>query len=173
MAGVEREGPGPQGAAPPAKTPAESRTELAELMMPHQANVLGKAFGGVILALMDKAAGTAAIRHAGRVCVTAQFDQVVFHAPIEIGDLVRFVASVSAVGRTSMEVNVEVYALDVRTNVTRHTNTCYVTMVAIDEAGRPTPVPPLRPVTVEERRLEAEAKARMVARKAARARAGG
>lgn len=153
------------------KKPSESRTELAELMMPHHANVLGKVFGGTILALLDKAAGAAAIRHAGQICVTATFDQVTFHSPIEIGELVRIVATVNAVGRSSMEIGVEVHSMNVRTGATRHTNTCYVTMVAIDDAGRPTPVPPLAPETDEERRLEAAAIARMQARKQARVRA--
>lgn len=154
-----------------AKRPSESRTELAELMMPHHANVLGKVFGGTILALLDKAAGAAAIRHAGQICVTATFDQVTFHSPIEIGELVRIVATVNAVGRSSMEIGVEVHAMNVRTSTTRHTNTCFVTMVAIDDEGRPTPVPPLLTETPEERRLEAAANARMQARKQARVRA--
>lgn len=154
-----------------AKKPGESRTELAELMMPHHANVMGKVFGGTILALMDKAAGAAAIRHAGQICVTATFDQVIFHSPIEIGELIRIVATINAVGRTSMEIGVEVHAMNVRTSTTRHTNTCYVTMVAIDEAGKPTPVPPLLTETDDERRLEAAANARMKARKQARVRA--
>lgn len=154
----------------PGKSPSESRSELAELIMPNHANILGKAFGGTILSLIDKAAAVAAIRHAGRTCVTAAFDQVTFHAPIEIGDLVRIVASVNAAGRSSLEVGVTVHAMNPKTGVTRHTNTCYVTMVAIDEQGTPAPVPPLLPATDEERRLEADAKARMAARKAARAR---
>lgn len=150
------------------KPVSASRTELAELMMPQHANILGKVFGGTILSLIDKAAAAAAIRHAGRICVTATFDRVVFHGPIEIGELMRIVASVNAAGRTSMEVGVEVYAMNIRTGETRHTNTCWVTMVAIDEAGRPTPVPPLVVETDEERRLEAEAMERMLARKRAR-----
>jgi acyl-CoA hydrolase len=150
------------------KPVSASRTELAELMMPQHANILGKVFGGTILGLIDKAAASAAIRHAGRIAVTATFDQVVFHAPIEIGELVRIVAAVNAVGRTSMEMGVEVFAMNIRTGETRHTNTCYVTMVAVDDAGRPTPVPPLAVETDEERRLEAEAQARMKARRQAR-----
>lgn len=154
-----------------AKRPGDSRTELAELMMPHHANVMGKVFGGTILALMDKAAGAAAIRHAGKICVTATFDQVIFHSPIEIGELIRIVAVINAVGRTSMEIGVEVHAMNVRTGTTRHTNTCFVTMVAIDDAAKPTPVPPLLIETDDERRLEAAANARMRARKQARVRA--
>jgi acyl-CoA hydrolase len=155
-----------------AKTPSESRTELAELMMPNHANVMGKAFGGVVLGLIDKAAGAAAIRHSGRICVTAEFDKVTFHGPIEIGELVRIVATVNAVGRTSMEIGVDVRALNVRTGESRRTNTCHVTMVALDDTGRPTPVPPLAPETPAEKRLEAEARERMRARKDARKASG-
>jgi acyl-CoA hydrolase len=156
------------GLAP--KRPSESRTELAELMMPQHANILGKVFGGTILAMLDKAAAAASIRHCGRVCVTAHFDQVTFHGPIEIGELVRIVGTVNATGRTSMEVGVQVFAMNMRTGESRPTNTCYVTMVAIDEQGRPVPVPPLLVETDEERRLEVEAQARMAARKLARSR---
>lgn len=150
------------------KTVAFSRTELAELMLPHQANVLGKVFGGTILAMVDKAAATAAIRHAGRVCVTAQFDQVTFCGPIEIGEVVRFVAEVTYVGRSSLEVEVQVLAMDPRTSAERVTNTSFVTMVAIGDDGRPCPVPPLQLESDEERARHAAAKARMEERKARR-----
>jgi len=152
------------------KPPSASATELAELMMPQHANVLGKVFGGTILALIDKAAGATAIRHAGRICVTAQVDRVTFHGPIEIGELVRILTSVNWVGRSSMEVGVKVVAMNVKTGEQRRTNTCYVTMVALDEQGRPAPVPPLEPETDdEERRFEA-GRRRMEERKALRRR---
>lgn len=128
---------------PAAKPVSSSRLELAELMMPHHANLLGKVFGGVILGMIDKAAATCAIRHAGRTCVTASFDHVTFKEAIEIGELVRLLASVNFVGRTSMEVGVKVLAMNVATGEVRHTNSSYVTMVAIDERGRPVPVPQL------------------------------
>lgn len=159
------------GAAPDRlrpKAPRESRTELAEIMFPHHANVMGKVFGGTILELCDKAGGTAAIRHSGRICVTARIDEVSFHAPVEIGEMLQLVATVTAVGRTSLEVAVRVTAMNVRAGTTRHTNDCFLTMVAIDDAGKPTPVCPLAPETDEERRLEAAARARMAARKKAR-----
>lgn len=145
-----------------------SRTELGELMLPHQANVLGKVFGGTILAMIDKAAATAAIRHAGRVCVTAQVDQVTFQGPIEIGEVVRVIAEVTYVGRSSLEVEVKVLAMDPRTSAERVTNTSFVTMVAIDEEGRPTEVPPLALQGDEERARHAAAKGRMEERKARR-----
>lgn len=154
----------------PPKTPRDSATELAELIMPQHANILGKAFGGVILALIDKAAGAASIRHAGRTCVTAQVDRITFHGPIEIGELVRILACVNYVGRSSMEVGVKVLAMNVQTGEQRRTNTCYVTMVAIDEQGKPAPVPPLQPETEDELRRHRAAQERMAARKTQRLR---
>ncbi len=147
-----------------------SRSELAEVMMPHHANLLGKAFGGVILAMIDKAAATAAIRHAGRTCVTASFDHVSFREPIEIGELVRLLSSVNYVGRTSMEIGVKVLAMNIRTGTVRHTNSSYVTMVAIDEHGKPTPVPPLVLENDADRRRHAAGAARAAERKRLRAR---
>lgn len=145
-----------------------SRTELGELMLPHQANVLGKVFGGTILAMIDKAAATAAIRHAGKVCVTAQVDRVTFQGPIEIGEVVRVLAEVSYVGRSSLEIEVKVLAMDPKTSAERLTNTSFVTMVAIDDAGKPCQVPRLDLQTDEERARYEAAKQRMQERKARR-----
>jgi acyl-CoA hydrolase len=147
------------------KPPSYSRTELAELMLPHNANILGKVFGGTILSLIDKAAATAAIRHARRTCVTAQIDRVTFRHPIEIGDMVRFVGEVTYVGRTSLEVEVCVYALTVLTGEERLSNTCFVTFVAMGDDGKPTVVPPLLLETDAQRARHAKAKARMEERK--------
>ena len=155
--------------SPIEKPVSASRVELAELMMPHHANLLGKVFGGVILGMIDKSAATAAIRHAGRTCVTASFDHVSFKEPIEIGELVRLLSSVNWVGRTSMEVGVKVLAMNVRTGVTRHTNSSYVTMVAIDEKGRPIPVPQLVLETDVDRRRNAAGAERAAHRKKIRA----
>jgi acyl-CoA hydrolase len=153
----------------PAKRVSESHIELAEIMMPQHANILGKVFGGVVLAMIDKAAATAAIRHAGRTCVTASFDHVSFREPIEIGDLVRLLASVNHVGRTSIEVGVRVVAMNIRTGVERHTNSSYVTMVAIDTDGKPVPVPRLICETEVERRRERAGALRAAERKRVRA----
>jgi len=151
------------------RPPSWSRTELAELMLPHQANVLGKVFGGTILAMIDKGAATAAIRHAGHVCVTAQVDQITFQGPIEIGEMIRVVSVVTAVGRTSLEVEVEVFALDALSGHERLTNTCFVTMVAVGKDGKPTPVPPLELTSDEERARNARALERMAERRQRRA----
>jgi len=138
------------------RTPRESQHETSELMMPQDANALGHVFGGVILSMMDKAAAVAAIRHARAQCVTVSIDRVDFREPIHVGDLVVMKASVNYVGRTSMEVGVRVEAEELTTGRRRHTNSCYLTFVAIDRNGRPLEVPPLESQTPDEiRRNEA------------------
>jgi acyl-CoA hydrolase len=129
-------------------------------MLPQHSNNLGLVFGGVILAMMDTASAVCAIRHARSTCVTASVDRVDFREPIHLGDLVIMRCSVNYVGRTSMEVGVRVEAEDLQTGNRRHTNSCYLTFVAIDRNGRPIEVPRLVPETEDEiRRFEA-AKAR-------------
>jgi acyl-CoA hydrolase len=143
-----------------ARTPRDSQHETSELMMPHDANVLGHVFGGVILSMMDKAAAVAAFRHARAACVTVSIDRVDFREPIHVGDLVVMKASVNYVGRTSMEVGVRVESEDMISGRRRHTNSCYLTFVAIDRNGRPIEVPPLQPETPDEQRRHAAAKER-------------
>jgi uncharacterized protein (TIGR00369 family) len=133
---------------------------MSELMMPNMANNLGHVFGGVILSLVDRVAAVAAIRHARLPCVTVSVDRVDFHEPIYLGELVIAHASVNLVGRTSMEVGVRIEAENLLTGRRRHTNSCYVTFVAVDQRGRPTPVPPLALETEEDRRRNAGAAAR-------------
>jgi len=120
-----------------------SRVTLTELMIPGYANFGGKIHGGILLSLMDKVAYAAAAKHAGTYCVTVSVDGVDFLQPVEVGELVSLLASVNYVGRTSLLVGIKVIAEDVRTGLVKHTNTSYFTMVAKDEAGRPTPVPGL------------------------------
>ncbi len=140
----------------PAKPVQESAATMTELMMPHMANNLGNVFGGVILSLVDRVAAVAAIRHARNPCVTVSVDQVDFLEPIYLGELVIARASVNFAGTTSMEVGVRVEAEDLVTGARRHTNSCYLTYVAIDEDGRPTTVPLIQPGSeVERRRYEA------------------
>ncbi len=125
--------------------------------MPQHANVLGHVFGGVILSMMDKTAAVAAIRHARGNCVTVSVDRVDFREPIHVGDLVVMKASVNYAGRTSMEVGVRVEAENMISGVRRHTNSCYVTFVAIDRNGKPVEVPQVIPETDLERRRYAAA----------------
>ena len=134
----------------------DSQHETSEIMMPQHANILGHVFGGVILSMMDRAAAVAAIRHARGNCVTVSVDRVDFREPIHVGDLVIMKASVNYAGRTSMEIGVRVEAENMIDGVRRHTNSCYLTFVAIDRNGRPVEVPQLLPETpVEERRFAA------------------
>ena len=136
------------------RTVSESQHETSELMMPGHANNLGHVFGGVVLGLMDKAAAVAAIRHSRAACVTASIDRVDFREPIHLGDLVVLKASVNHVGRTSMEIGVRVEAEDLQTGNRRHTNSCYLTFVAVDRSGRPIEVPELKPESPDEIRRQ-------------------
>lgn len=141
-----------------------SRATMSELMMPQHANNLGNVFGGVVLSLIDRVAAVAATRHARGPCVTVSMDRVDFLEPIHLGELVTAHASVNYAGRTSMEVGVRVEAENLLTGERRHTNSCYVTYVAIDAHGRPTPVPPIRPETEAEQRRYRAAERRRVRR---------
>ncbi|MBC8066455.1 MAG: acyl-CoA thioesterase [Chlorobia bacterium] len=122
---------------------SHSRVEMAQIMQPNDANFLGKVFGGRILEMIDLCAYAASSKHAGRICVTASFDRVDFHEPINVSELVTMIGCVTYVGRTSLEVTIEVYAQNLQTSDKRHTNTARVTMVALDANGKPVAVPGL------------------------------
>ena len=124
------------------KTVSESRTTLAQIMTPNDANILGKVFGGSILAMIDLTASATAQKYSGYISVTAAFDRVDFHTPVEIGELVTMEGYVSYAGRTSMEITIEIYASNLTKGEKHHTNTARVTMVALDE-GKPALVPRL------------------------------
>jgi len=145
---------------PATRAVSESQHETSELMMPQHANALGHVFGGVILAMMDTTAAVAAFRHARNACVTVSIDRVDFREPIHVGDLVIMKASVNFTGRTSMEIGVRVEAEDMISGRRRHTNSCYLTFVAVDRNGRPMPIPQLVPETPDELRRFAAAKER-------------
>ena len=138
--------------ARPSKTVKDSQHETSELMMPHHANNLGHVFGGVVLSMMDKTAAVAAFRHSRLNVVTASIDRVDFREPILVGDLVVMKASVNYVGTTSMEVGVRIEAEELLTGRRRHTNSCYLTFVAVDRNGRPIEVPGLIAETPDEAR---------------------
>jgi acyl-CoA hydrolase len=104
------------------------------------------------LKLLDQVAYACASRYAARYVVTLSVDQVIFRQPIHVGELVTFLAAVNHTGRSSMEVGIKVIAENIRTRVQRHVNSCFFTMVAVDEDGRPAPVPPLRPAAGDEQR---------------------
>ncbi|HBY92969.1 MAG: acyl-CoA thioesterase [Ardenticatenaceae bacterium] len=134
------------------KRPSESAVTLSHLMGPSDANATGNVHGGVIMRLVDEAGGLAAIRHSRRNCVTVRLDSMTFIEPVFVGDFVTFKAQVNWVGRTSMEVGVRVEAENPITGEITHTNSAYAVYVALDEKGRPVPVPPLILETEEEHR---------------------
>jgi len=135
----------------------ESISEYSELALPNDANALGTLLGGKVMHLVDLAAAMAAMRHARRPVVTASIDSMTFLHPVHIGQLVILRSSVNRVFRTSMEVGVKVFVEDLLTGERRHTSSAYLTFVALDEEGKPTPVPPVIPETEEEKRRYEEA----------------
>jgi acyl-CoA hydrolase len=135
-------------------------------MMPHQVNNHGNVFGGVILSMVDRVAAVSAMRHSGRPCVTVSFDRVDFKEPIFTGELVSCQARVNFVGRTSMEIGVKVEAENLLTGEKRHTNTCFLTFVAIDADHRPVPVPPLKLDTEDDEKRFREGRRRREVRMA-------
>ena len=129
-------------------------------MGPAEANSAGNVHGGVIMHLCDEVAGIAAVRHSGTRVVTAAMDRMTFRHPVFVGQLITVKATVNAAWRTSMEVGVRVESENVRTGEALHTSTAYLTMVALDDDGSPTDVPPISAVTHDERRREREAQLR-------------
>lgn len=142
---------------------------MTVLMTPDMANFSGNVHGGAILKLLDGVAYACASRYAGRYVVTLSVDQVIFRQPIHVGELVTFLASVNYAGRTSMEIGIKVVTENIQKRLVRHANSCYFTMVAVDEDMNPTAVPPLALITDDQRRRFNEAEQRRKQRKAARA----
>ena len=142
------------------RTVAGSRSELIRWMSIQDANSAGFVHGGVVMRMCDEAAGIAAIRHCGSRVVTAGMDRMTFLHPVYVGELLRCCASVNAVWRTSMEVGVRVEAENAVTGEVRATSTAYLTMVAVNEEGRPMPVPELVVEGPVEERRQREAETR-------------
>ena len=139
--------------------PAHQLT-MTVLMTPDTANFAGNVHGGMILKLLDQVAYACASRYAGRYVVTLSVDQVMFRQPIHVGELVTFLAAVNHTGTSSMEIGIKVLAENIRTQEVRHVNSCFFTMVAVDDERKPEPVPPLRPFTPDEQRRYEAAKLR-------------
>jgi acyl-CoA hydrolase len=132
---------------------SESMSELSEFALPIYANPLGYLLGGRIMHLVDLAGATAAMRHARRPVVTASVDSMTFLHPIHIGQLVILKSAVNRVFRTSMEVGVKVWVEDLHTGETFHTNSSYLTFVALDsETGKPVSIPPVIAETADDTR---------------------
>ena len=130
---------------------SETSLVLTHLMQPAEANFMGNIHGGIMMKLIDEAAGACAYRYCRTLVVTAEIDRIDFHHPVRVGNLVRLFANVNLTGRTSVEVGVRVEAEDLATGLVTHTNSAYLVLVALDERGKPIPVPELVPVTAEQR----------------------
>lgn len=144
----------------PPRTVADSRTTVVRLMVPTDVNFSGNVFGGQILAELDRVAYVVAGRHCHQNCVTASIDRMDFLAPVHVGDLVEWLAELTYVGHSSMEVWVQVNAEPLQGGPRRRVGEAFLTMVALDAEGRPAPVPGLQVATEDERRRFAEGQAR-------------
>jgi acyl-CoA hydrolase len=133
---------------------------MTVLMTPDMANFSGNVHGGTILKFLDQVAYACASRYAGRYVVTLSVDQVMFLQPIHVGELVTFLASVNATGKSSMEVGIKVVAENIQTQMLRHANSCFFTMVAVDDERKPVAVRTLEPVSADQKRRHAAAQVR-------------
>ena len=159
-----------EGAAPSGRTAAESAIEMAQLVLPHEANVHGTVLGGTVMHWIDLAAAVVAARHSRRPAVTAAIDDMAFLAPIQVGQLALIRARLTLVDKSSMEIRVDVESEDLLSGERRHTSTAFVTFVAIDPVtGRPTAVPRLVLENDAERAEHARAQERRQQRLARRA----
>lgn len=132
------------------KTVAQSRTETTELVLPSDSNQLGKLLGGRVMHWIDLAAAITANRHAGHVAVTASIDSLEFLHAIQVGEMVHLIAQVNWVGRTSMEIGVDVYGENMDTGERRKTSSAFLTFVALNQRGEAVEVPPLQLTSSEE-----------------------
>jgi acyl-CoA hydrolase len=147
-------------------TPQRSKDlTMTLLMTPDKANFSGtNVHGGEILKMLDHVAYACAARYTGKYAVTLSVDMVLFKHPIKIGSLVTFYASVNYTGRTSLEIGIKVISEDIKEKTRKHTNVCYFTMIAVDEDGKPTPVPKLELETEDDKRRYNDAIRRKEAR---------
>ena len=134
----------------------ESQVITTQLVLPNDTNQLGNLLGGTLMHWIDIVAAICAKRHSGRVCVTASVDELNFHYPIKLGEVVTLQASVNRAFTTSMEIGVVVTA-ESRRGEGRRANNAYLTFVAIDETGKPVGVPPVLPESPDEKRRYGEA----------------
>ncbi len=147
------------------RTVAESQSEMAEVVLPNDANPLGNLLGGRLMHFIDIAGAMACHRHARSYVVTASMDHLDFLAPVHVGDLLILKSSVNRAFNTSMEVGVKVYVENYITGASRHVSSAYLTFVAVDPQGKHLPVPPIIPETDEEKQRYDDAGRRREARK--------
>ena len=150
------------------KSPADSETEMVQVVLPNDANPLGFILGGTVMHLIDIAGAIASVRHTRTLLVTAAVDGLQFLHPIKVGDLIILRARVTAAWSTSLEVEVEVFSEETLTGVRRMTSRAYLTFVAVDRGGQRVTIPGLILETEEDRRRAAEADARRAGRLKAR-----
>jgi acyl-CoA hydrolase len=154
----------------PGRPVSASRTQMTELVLPQDANLLGNILGGRVMHLIDIAGAIAAHRHCHRQVVTASVDHLDFLNPVRVGDLIVLEAQVNRAFHTSVEVGVEVFSEDSAAGIRKHTTQAFLTFVALDDSGKPSPVPPLIRHTPDERRRYRGAGERRKARLSAIAR---
>jgi acyl-CoA hydrolase len=144
--------------------PGNAQLTMTVLMTPDMANFSGNVHGGTLLKYLDEVAYACASRYAGCYVVTLSVDQVTFREPIHVGELVTFLASVNYTGRSSMEIGIKVVTENIRQRSVRHTNSCFFTMVAVDDQGKPVAVPERQPQTSEEQRRSTQGQQRRAIR---------
>lgn len=144
--------------------PINAQLTMTVLMTPDMANFSGNVHGGTLLKYLDEVAYACASRFAGCYVVTLSVDQVTFREPIHVGELVTFLASVNYTGRSSMEIGIKVVTENIRQRSVRHTNSCFFTMVAVDDQGKPVAAPARQPQTSEEQRRFAQGQQRRAIR---------
>ena len=154
---------------PPSRPMSEARATVVRLMMPPDANPHGNVHGGVIMRVVDEVAGIVAHRHARRNVVTARLDRMDFLEPVFVGNALTLEACLTYTGRTSMEVMVDIRAENLDTGEVVHTGTAWLTMIALNERGRPVPIPSVEPRSDAEKALFAQGRARYEARRKERA----
>lgn len=147
------------------KSVSESAADAVQVVLPNDTNPLGNVLGGRVMHWIDMIAAVVAYRHSKRPVVTALMERLEFHSPIRLGQIAILKAAVNYVGRTSMEVGVEVYAEDPMSGKRHHTSSAILTYVALDDSGKPTPVPPLLAEKAEEKRRYQEGEKRYQERK--------
>ncbi|MBI3609872.1 MAG: acyl-CoA thioesterase [Nitrospirae bacterium] len=148
-----------------AKPISASAAEALQVVLPNDTNPLGNVLGGRVMHWIDMIAAVVAFRHSNRPVVTAAMERLEFHSPIRLGQVAILKAALNYVGRTSMEVGVEVYAEDPMSGERHHTSSAILTYVALDNNGKPIPVPPLRAETPEEKRRYQDGERRYQERK--------
>jgi len=152
------------------KSPSVSATEMVQVVLPNDANPMGFMLGGAVMHLIDLAAAVAAFRHAHELVVTAAVDSLEFINPIKVGDFIVLKARVTAVFRTSLEVEVTVFAEEALTGRRQITSRAYLTFVTLQKEGKRAEIPPLLVVTPEEQQQQAAAEVRRAEHLARRAR---